>query len=100
MTQPHSGSAPGPDSLRSSDEFPANKENHEGSSYGTCQGAAAGERGSLGERSGTSHVVSEQAMAQQAVYALQVSMSHSSMGTPPVSYPNKANCQQIRLMLA
>lgn len=66
-------SGQGSESLRSSDEFPANKENNH-SRFGTTQHAsAAGAQHSMrAAGSESACVVSEQTLAQEAVYALQV----------------------------
>ena len=66
-------SGQGSESLRSSDEFPANKENNH-SRFGTTQHAsAAGAQHSMhAAGSESACMVSEQTLAQEAVYALQV----------------------------
>lgn len=66
-------SGQGSESLRSSDEFPANKENNH-SRFGIAQHAsAAGAQHSVhAAGSESACVVSEQTLAQEAVYALQV----------------------------
>lgn len=64
----------GTESLRSSDEFPANKENNQ-SRFGVRRHAPAGGKPSMpGFGSGGAIVVSEQVLAQEALYALQVSL--------------------------
>ena len=61
--------AQGIDSLRSSDEFPANKENSH-RQWHRSQGTVALVKGAVG--TAAANMVSEQVLAQEAVYALQV----------------------------
>ena len=64
----------GAESLRSSDEFPANKENNQ-SRFGINRVTPAGGKPSMPEFGcGEANVVSEQVLAQEALYALQVSL--------------------------
>ncbi len=63
----------GTESLRSSDEFPSNKENnHGGPPGGTRLSLAAGKQSVHAHDSSDADVVSEHIMAQEAMYALQV----------------------------
>ena len=66
--------AQGTDSLRSSDEFPANKENSHGRwrPSGGRVSPVAKAVATAGGSADADNVVSEQVLAQEAVYALQV----------------------------
>ena len=71
-TEPSATEQPvwGTESLRSSDEFPANKENSHRSSLSA---ATAGNRSQHAKADADEqHLVSEHVLAQEAVYALQV----------------------------
>lgn len=72
--------AQGTDSMRSSDEFPANKENSHGQWPPLERRAAPVLKtvATAGAGANAADVVSEQVLAQEAVYALQVQLFHSS----------------------
>lgn len=67
--------AQGTDSLRSSDEFPANKENSHGRWH---QPAAPAVKAVATAGVNAAHLLSEQVLAQEAVFALQVKPLHGS----------------------
>ncbi|KAA6421892.1 MAG: hypothetical protein FRX49_08211, partial [Trebouxia sp. A1-2] len=90
----------GAESLRSSDEFPANKENSQ-SQFGVTRHAPAGGKPSMPDfGSGEAIVVSEQALAQEALYALQgvaasiIRVQDGKMCTPTVKAASLASILQ------
>ncbi|KAL0048524.1 hypothetical protein WJX82_005046 [Trebouxia sp. C0006] len=90
----------GAESLRSSDEFPANKENSQ-SRFGINRVTPAGGKPSMPDfGSGEANVVSEQVLAQEALYALQgvaASVSRvqgAKMCTPTVKAASLASILQ------
>ena len=93
-TEPSATEQPvwGTESLRSSDEFPANKEN---SHRSFLSAATAGNHSRLAKADADEqHVVSEHVLAQEAVYALQVTNFDSYSYTYNYSYncSGCANC--------